>query len=798
MADVTKQIKFIADLAGLQESIRGIGPMLRQLEGQLKINIPIQPSIINPSTGQPFPGSGGAGAATAFQQPSVVDFKQSPAYQFMQMQDAMRSRTTELAGVGKGTTGLLEDRLSRSKMAGEQIETTALSKFVEQSKKLDERFKSLSETIDKLNSQTRTLTDAEMKQAANAKTELADIQKQRTQLLEGSGGVPGGIGGAGGNALTSVIRQALSGTAIIGAIRAGIEIPMSRMASRAAVAGVETRDIEASLSPTSFESMMRMDPRVRGEAETGRIVGGVRGAMSNIGYYAGGGAALGSILPGIGTLAGGVGGAGIGLLMNMLTGNVQRGQAEGYEEAMANLITEQGPRGVRYRAGMGARQQFLGAQVGLGLTDPAMSSLYFQPGQGIKEAMADYMFTGEQMSGMMANMGGMGSGNFFNDPRFGTGGGNNLFKTPAMLARATGLAPAELASAATEMTGLERRGSSVAGQMREFEDMMARAFSRGYSNAPLAKAQLDAMVSMTKTAGGGFGGAGFLGAETIMAGVSDFMGASKASSSAAMTTMNILNQRQSSTGGIQGLANMMGAETARPILERSGITGQAASEIENILFRSSYTDIMSDSMKDFLTSQGMSAQDANELMKTVASSKEGYFAGMMPGGTAEDMESARTGKIKPGSGGQRRQILGTMVTGGGGFIQSFGAQGAINATMSRTNQSGFEGETFIGAAGVAGKAVEMREGLLGLAPTVEESIRQVTMGFTEGTAEVNKLMSQFGENINSTSEGFNRMKEVLDAVNAGLERNARAQGIPVAEDKTNTSSNRSATESGGN
>lgn len=630
--DIRKEIRFVADIDALKESLRQIGPLLREMESQLQINLPIRPSVV------------GADKYGNIQQPvSPYDpmgttnqqMKQTTAYQFLQMQEMLRTRTTGMwdATGGKPVTQLVEERLSQAKLGGQRMETFALEKLLESSKSLDKRFNEATASLEGFEKQVKKLSEKDLEDASKAKKELTDVQRERRDMMRDVG-MGDGTGGGGGPlaGIMSGLMRGIMGVGIGRLLQDAVALPVTRMQARAAVAGVATRDVEALQDLTNFQNVMRFTPEGRAAGATGKASGFMGGLF---GGYTMAGAGVGAMVGGV---PGAAIGGGIGMLIQAIRGEPQRKAAQGFEDALTALAAEKGVLGKAYTAGVSTRQTFLPTQLAFGISDQGMLGEYgsYSGIAGDVRTAAKFGVSPQESLGAFNTFGGIrGGGAALN--RGGWYGQNNYMERMAIMSRGTGISMQDTAQGIAGLTG---GFGDLNTQLKAYEDMMARAFSRGYDNAGLAKRQMEAITSMAMNTGGGMGARGMNAAEIGMAAATSTMGATLATPGVAMAQEEIWGGMYGARGGLGEIVNF---SVANQVTSKFGLAGKmkkgrSMSDLTYMLARAKPGEVSDERFRNRL--RGMTTMGEPEFNKFLSEYTAGVpeaFGNLVPGGgTIED------------------------------------------------------------------------------------------------------------------------------------------------------------------
>lgn len=387
--------------------------------------------------------------------------------------------------------------------------------------------------------------------------------------------------GTDGLATTGVNTAKVAGivAAVVKTAMFAAELPMERLRTRAAIGGTLSRDVQA-LGGTSFEDMMRMDPRMRGEAkQTGYTAGYAKSVGSGALWGGLGMLGLGALTVGTGGLtaplvaaliaAGGVGGAGVGFL----TGGHERAGLKGYEEALGRLAEERGVQREMYR---GAREFGLGGggrilRAGwMGEGDLARAA-----GLAARGPLSGYYGTQGGVEMASTGLGIMGRAAY--DPDVAT-----------RTMRGGAIMNANMSTMLQFVNRMQTQAGGAGGasqDMSRIEEVIEKGVRRGVDNAETMRRYLDVVSRIVAQSGGGVGSGGAGIASDMALSAFRRLGfkggiASRAAESSIGVTKKITGART----GFQGLANMMAIGGMGGNIDlQLALTGADAIEMEALL-----------------------------------------------------------------------------------------------------------------------------------------------------------------------------------------------------------------------
>lgn len=444
------------------------------------------------------------------------------------------------------------------------------------------------------------------------------VIKTLTLDFERMSRVMGGAGGAGGAGTPTGPTKTggALGVGQIGAIVAAVakvasfafELPMEQLRSRAAMGGTLGRDVRA-MGRTDYESLMRLDPEMRGSAQRRGVTSGYAKSMGTNAMWgtgiALGAAALGVPTGGLSLLAlGGLGAAG-GIGYGFLSGKHQKAGIAGYEEALERMGEERGVHRELFRS---ARGFAVGPGTGI-QTAGWMGAGSGGRALGIGYGGRKYGLGPEVMGpAYRESLGILGSESEGMMDRFGRA------------ARLGGLSPTGAVQAVGKM---QQFGGTAGGDMDRLENMMAKAVERGVDNASIMKRYLDFISGVAGKSGGiGGGGVGFA-SDMAMAAMSRFPKRGGLAMRTAQSSMGIIDEATGARSGRQAFANILAASGSGDMTTDFILAGMADTELRGVITSGALAAAGID----------MTLADADTLQrKKIAYGIETSAYGRMPGG----------------------------------------------------------------------------------------------------------------------------------------------------------------------
>lgn len=638
------------------------------------------------------------------------------------------------AGGGPGTLYDAQGRPITPSQRGMNIPTEV---SMERAGKAAEKF---AKELDNLKNKQVSLVTA-MADATTAQREVMSKELNRLQMQErtlqnmqqivsqaGGGGAVAGGGGAGGYLAGIAERLGPMGMmSVAGAIGTGaFELPMHLMRTRAARAGITTRDIGAARN-LDFEDILRLQGDVRERGHTGRRAGMARSLAGGAGWGAGLGLGAAMLLGGpVGWMAGG--GALLGMGYKAVTGQVEQAGIGGFEEAVQAQIAERGPQRQMYEAAMGLSRGGMGMQLGFGIGRGRFRNMLFGGG-GVASGVRQFgLSPAEQFAGMQ----GLGAAG-------GVDYAQQNLPLLQMLSRGTGLSMGQLGQATGEFGGIAGPGFDT------LAEVLTRAVREGFETSEQFRRHIDAVVSLAQSAGGGAGATGFRAAMDAVNAARDVFGVQAATPGIARNMENIFTGMQTAGQGFMGVANFQAAREAM-----GGMTGLTPANRRRMLML----------LQRLTPAMLQDNPQVQQLLKNAGvEDTQGFATNLMQRRSARQMEMFMLGGAGEGDmiGQQLQEALLSSMGGGaqGGAMMTFGQY--RNARLRRAGQ----GNVNIGEFNEETGQFEMPH-------TMEERINRVmTNQALEMQRQRGATEMRFGE------EGM----KVLDRTVAGVQGRGGGEGI---------------------
>jgi len=379
------------------------------------------------------------------------------------------------------------------------------------------------------------------------------------------GVVGGGAGGGGGtqiNPLQALAARFLAPAAILGSgmqiAQMGYQFPMHQLRQQAMAGSLGATDVSA-MGGTSYADIARMNVGIRtGEGATGYKAGYWGNVLGAAGKWGGaaaiGGGAVGSVVPGIGTVIGAgigfAGGAIAGGVYNILSGQAETAGGGGFQEAMRAAVEKRGVTRDLYN------QQL---QFARGVTGPMQAALGYGGGLYSQENLIKsfsgtsqkFLYSPEEAarSTILSSSLGVPASDV------GRWSRNNRIN---QIARARGSTPTQIAE---EMLSMRAPGRGGEVTMDMYTDLQRQTLGMtgGISTtAPIAQAYTTSMIGMMRESGGGYGAIGEQFAAHIMNTATVNFGADVSTAETGMAFFKNRMQQSMSAGGIQDVGRWIG------------------------------------------------------------------------------------------------------------------------------------------------------------------------------------------------------------------------------------------------
>jgi hypothetical protein len=626
MADVRKQIKFVASLEGFDKLIQEI----KQIGGELVVDIDVRFSgktlegfkdelrnvanqaqqiggggmaagTILDSSGRPANVISSPGSSPTGPQPGVTgpgtyssryqQLRHDPSYNILQSQveiDRRQDAITRMTGAGAGAgQAFIASQISSAQgrlggVSGD--EKTRMQSMIAGMQGLLQKFKDLGEELDDVRKKSAELADqlGRSENVEAARAELATLKKREADILEAQGatltgaGAEDAAGGGGGAALARRITKALAGATMLGMFRSLASSlfmgPMERLHTAGEVGKTYGQGTRAMMNITTRDMFTWLDPRATGTA-------GVAANMS----------ATGERLLGAGAAMAGGGAAGtmLGADIGQYFGSGGIGASIGAVGGAASFLGLYALRENKFEMNKRRRAQFTRqAMDSIGSARDPIIALAQQARErmgmrrGSLEAYGVNLFSPDYANYVnTVEREGLGGLSGFKEQQMlgvmnqmqmlggGFAGATGAGQRAMRLARATGLAPDVIGGQAGRMVGFGNAGES----MSKLEDMYARAVERGMDNSSLQRASVDAILGLGTQLGGLLG---FTSGAEMFADVAASTGLDEGLQPGIATAFGSqAMQRARQRGGFQGFLGIVGAQRA---IAQSGIGGNRA------------------------------------------------------------------------------------------------------------------------------------------------------------------------------------------------------------------------------
>jgi hypothetical protein len=578
--DVNKSIKFVADVQGIYEALNKLVKDIQSMQASLVVNLvtadgkPLSQAfnhalggnfsssaggILMPSglvSGSPgeksgpppgMPGSGKPSYDNEFQR-----FRQeNTSYHYLEAQRALTARqnSIDLMTGGKGGSSFLSDKLADLQRQNDP----KLQGTIGAIGSLKDKFDELSKTIASLNEKEKlSLGNAE--ELANIAKERETASRTQQQIIQTAGGSEGG----GPDPIQRIIRTMLAAATVkvVGdAVQDFLGAGSRAQQERGAISSLATRAVGAATRVSAADLFSTLNPDVLNQAM-------LIGDSQYWSPFAGGATNVGSAAAAGGQQGGGRGAAVAGSLAALSEGgsaafSLYNGGAPLLShEAMAinsSISAALQERGVQVMAGqMGserlANRQGVGESYGVGYGLRGMRTASVGEGGFLSNTIDSGFSENDQLSALMSGQGmGGGTSGFMRIL--------NRLQGVGRQARGTGISSDEIMGQISRMNSMDTAGTDL--NFQKQEDMMARAFARGYDNAELAKRNTDAVIALASRSGGAGGPVDTGIFEKMMSGAGQ---GTNVGTSLGVAAGNKIFDENTQRSGLGGLMNMLAAQ----------------------------------------------------------------------------------------------------------------------------------------------------------------------------------------------------------------------------------------------